>query len=155
MRRLSYQRMTVCASPDYVGRCGRPESIADLAGCDAVVYRRDDQVANWIFPRDDGSREEIAPRSRLWLDDLKAIKAAVVDGFGIGWLPCWLIHEDLAAGRLVQLVELKHRFEIPMHAIWAATPHLPTKVRLAIDMLAERLPILSRSHLASSADACA
>lgn len=143
-RRLAHQRMTLCASPDYLAEHGRPESIADLARYDAIIYGRIEATRKWLFPRPDGSLEEIVPKSRMRLDDLKSILMAVVDGFGIGWLPCWLVREHVRSGRLVQLVERHLRFEIPCYALWPRSPHLPLKVRVAIDALAERLPEVSR-----------
>jgi DNA-binding transcriptional LysR family regulator len=143
-RRLAHQRMTVCASPDYLAKHGRPENVADLVRYEAVVYGRGETARTWLFPRPDGSLEEILPTSRMHFDELKSILAAVMEGFGIGWLPCWLVHEHVRSGRLLQLIDKHLRYEIPCHALWPRSPHLPLKVRVAIDALADRLPGASR-----------
>jgi hypothetical protein len=44
------------------------------------------------------------------------------------------------AGKLVPLLLDGPRLIIETHALWPETPHLPMRVRLAIDALAAELP---------------
>jgi len=139
-RRVARQRMVVCAAPAYLDRHGRPERIEDLARHEAVVYRRSGRVRPWLFPRDGGPPEEIVPPSRLRLDDLDAIVDAVAAGAGLAWLPSWLVRDRVRAGALVPLWPDRPGFPYDVHALWLQTPHLPLKVRLAVDALAAALP---------------
>jgi DNA-binding transcriptional LysR family regulator len=97
-------------------------------------------VKSWAFPVEGGAPIEIAPPNRLRLDDLAAITDAVVDGFGLAWLPCWLIRDRVRAGKLVPLLLDSPRMIFETHALWPEAPHLPLRVRLAIDALAAALP---------------
>jgi DNA-binding transcriptional LysR family regulator len=139
-RRVARQRMTVCAAPSYLEAHGGPVQLADLADHDAVVYRRSGRVRPWVFPREGGPPAEIMPRHRLRLDDLEAIADAATLGMGLAWLPSWLVRERLKSGELVELLPEEGRLPYDVHALWLQTPHLPPKVRVAIDALAAELP---------------
>jgi DNA-binding transcriptional LysR family regulator len=139
-RRVARQRMIVCAAPSYLEARGSPAQLADLAEHDALIYRRSGRARPWLFPREDGAPAEIVPRHRLRLDDLEAIADAAVLGMGLAWLPSWLVRERLKAGELVELLPEEGRLPYDVHALWLQTPHLPPKVRVAIDALAMELP---------------
>ncbi|MBA4222131.1 MAG: LysR family transcriptional regulator [Methylobacterium sp.] len=141
-RRVARQRMIVCAAPSYLDARGTPTQLADLADHDALIYRRSGRVRPWLFPRQDGPPAEVLPRHRLRLDDLESIADAAGLGMGLAWLPSWLVRERLKAGELVELLPDEGRQPYDVHALWLQTPHLPPKVRVAIDTLAAELPRL-------------
>lgn len=140
-RRVARQGMVVCAAPSYLRIHGEPRRIEDLADHQAIVYRRLGQVVQpWLFVREGQSVQEITPTGRLRLDDLDAIADAAADGMGLAWLPYWLVRERIEAGALVALLPDQPRYLYDCHALWLQTPHLPLKVRLAVDALAAALP---------------
>lgn len=139
-RRVARQRMVVCASPAYLEQHGEPRGIDDLAGHEAVVYRRSGRARPWLFPRPGQAPAEVMPRHRLRFDGLDAIADAAAAGMGLAWLPSWLIRERLATGRLVTLLPGQAEFLYDCHVLWLQTPHLSPKVRLAVDALAAALP---------------
>lgn len=141
-RRVARQRMLVCAAPDYLETQGRPLDIDDLGRHRAILYGRSGRARPWLIPRDDGPPVEVTPPSRLRLDDMAAIADAAAAGLGLAWLPSWLVRERLAAGTLVAVLEAQPGFPYDCHALWLRTPHLPLRVRLAIDALAAALPRL-------------
>ncbi len=139
-RTVGLQRMTVCAAPAYLDTFGRPQSLDDLPAHRAVVYGRAGRIKAWQFPVDDRTLREATPPSRLRFDDLEAIADAAEAGYGLAWLPCWLIRDRVRTGALVPLLENTPRLVFRSHALWPATPHLPLRVRFAIDALAAALP---------------
>ncbi|KFK93509.1 MULTISPECIES: LysR family transcriptional regulator [unclassified Serratia (in: enterobacteria)] len=139
-RRLGDNRMTLCAAPDYLTRCGVPESVEALAKHDAVTYLRAGVIRSWLIPLADGTTREVMPKTRLLMDDLQAIADAAVAGFGIAWLPCWLIRESLLKGELRRVLSEVPGVDFNVHAVWQQTPYLPLKVRVAVDSLVSQLP---------------
>jgi DNA-binding transcriptional LysR family regulator len=139
-RRIARQRMVVCASPSYLERHGRPRQIEELSTHRAIIYRRSGRIRPWLFPRNDQHPMEVTPVNRLRLDDLDAIADAATTGMGLAWLPRWLIRDRIEAGTLVPLLPDQPEFLYDCHALWLQTPHLPLKVRLAVDSLAAALP---------------
>ena len=59
---------------------------------------------------------------------------------GLAWLPYWLIRERVQAGTLEVLLPGQPEFLYDCHALWLQTPHLPLRIRLAVDALAAALP---------------
>ncbi|TIX28613.1 LysR family transcriptional regulator [Mesorhizobium sp.] len=142
-RRVARQGMVVCAAPAYLERHGVPRRIEDLAGHQAIVYRRLGQaVQPWLFAREGQPVQEVTPSGRLRLDDLDAIADAAADDMGLAWLPWWLARDRIQAGALVALLPDEPRYLYDCYALWLKTPHLPLKVRLAVDALAAALPKL-------------
>jgi len=141
-RRVAQQRMVVCAAPAYLKRHGKPKRVEDLAAHEAIIYRRSARISPWRFPRQGAQPVEVAPAGRLRLDDLDAIADAAAAGMGLAWLPSWLIRDRIAAGTLVTLLPKAPSYLYDVTALWLQTPHLPLKVRLAIDALVAELPRL-------------
>ncbi len=139
-RTVGLQRMTVCAAPAYLEHHGQPMGLDDLGSHRAITYGRAGRIRAWQFPVDERTLREVTPPSRLRFDDLEAIADAAEAGYGLAWLPCWLIRERVRAGGLVPLLETVPRLVFRTHALWPETPHLPLRVRFALDALAAALP---------------
>jgi len=71
---------------------------------------------------------------------MDAIADAAAEGFGLAWLPLWLIRERLATGQLDTVLNERPAFLYDCHALWLETPRLPLKVRAAVDLLVADLP---------------
>jgi DNA-binding transcriptional LysR family regulator len=138
-RRIAQQRMTLCASPAYLRERGTPLTIAALRDHDAVIYARAGQPRPWLFPIADGTPIEVMPRSRFRFDALDAIADATIAGIGLAWLPCWLVAEPVRRGDLVRVLTDNPGLVFDVHALWPRSPHLPLRVRTAIDALAANL----------------
>ncbi len=139
-RRIGSHRMMICASPAYLERHGEPQTLDDLTQHEVFNYINAGVPHRWLIPDDDGKTREFVPESRLLMDELQAISDSAVSGFGIALLPCWLIEEDLQKGKLVRILRNYRENVYESHAVWLQTPHLPLKIRLAVDMLVSRLP---------------
>jgi DNA-binding transcriptional LysR family regulator len=139
-RRVASQRMIVCASPAYLSKHGPPAHLEDLAKHQAVVYGRSNRTPPWLFPRGEEPPLEIEPRVRLQIDDLDALADAAVAGFGMAWLPSWLVRQRLETGSLVAVFPGGPQFLYGVYALWLKTPYQLLRARAAIDALAASLP---------------
>ncbi|CAM7013696.1 LysR family transcriptional regulator [Enterobacter hormaechei] len=139
-RRLGVHRMVLCAAPDYLIKNSQPQSVDDLRQYTAINYTRAGRVLPWQLMDYDGTSRTFIPRSSLNMDDLQAICDAALAGHGIAWLPCWMVIKEIHQGNLVPLFKQAPDVRFDVHAVWQQTPHLPLRVRIAIDMLVKRLP---------------
>ena len=139
-RKLVVQRKRVCASPDYLALHGRPHTSAELAGHSILLYRRADRVNVWQLPDATGRIVDMPLTSRLQLDDLEAIADAATAGLGLAWLPEWLVRDRLRTGRLVSVLDDLPGATMQCHAVWPSAPHMPLRLRLAVDALVRQLP---------------
>ncbi|WP_207005333.1 LysR family transcriptional regulator [Trinickia mobilis] len=140
-RTIGIQRMTVCGAPSYLAQHGRPERLDDLPRHTGIVYGRAGHIRTWEFSAGERSTlVEATPPSRLCFDDVEAIADAAEAGHGLAWLQDWLIRDRIRSGKLIPLLENVPSVEFVTHALWPKTPHLPLRVRFAIDALAAALP---------------
>ncbi|MEP9225119.1 LysR family transcriptional regulator [Enterobacter hormaechei] len=139
-RRLGEHRMVLCAAPDYLLKNGQPQTVDDLRQYTAINYTRAGRVLSWQLMDYDGTSRTFIPRSSLNMDDLQAICDAALAGHGLAWLPCWMVIKEIQQGDLVPLLKQAPDVRFDVHAVWQQTPHLPLRVRIAIDMLVKRLP---------------
>ncbi|MGX4994146.1 LysR family transcriptional regulator [Enterobacter hormaechei] len=139
-RRLGEHRMVLCAAPDYLLKNGQPQTVDDLRQHTAINYTRAGRVLPWQLMDYDGTSRTFIPRSSLNMDDLQAICYAALAGHGLAWLPCWMVIKEIQQGDLVPLLKQAPDVRFDVHAVWQQTPHLPLRVRIAIDMLVKRLP---------------
>lgn len=148
-RRVGAQAMVVCAAPGWLDGHAQPRSSADIAGMEAIVYRRTGRVPPWRLPTADGAVEEVVPATcRLRLDDMAAIADAAVAGHGLAWLPRWLVSDDIDAGRLEIVLPDHPPYLYDVHLVWLKSPFMPRRLRLAIDELAARLSAVLRERSA-------
>lgn len=141
-RRLGMQRMSICASPEYLSRHGRPSNARELNGHAGIAYVSAGRAVPWRVHGDDGSVIEPQMNIRLGFDDLQAITDAAIAGAGIAWLPCWMMAPEMRSGRLEMIMNGDQVLGTEIHAVWPRMNHLPLKVRVAIDALVSEIPKL-------------
>jgi len=139
-RRLGLHRMVVCASPGYLQSAGSPSGPEDLPSHRCLVYARNGRFKHWQFHDAEGRLVDMDVSHRWRFDDLEAIAEAAAAGLGLAWLPCWLVREPVASGRLERVLTDLPGLVFDTHLIWPQAPHLPLRVRAAIDALAAELP---------------
>lgn len=133
-RMIGEQRLSLCASPAYVDRAGRPGSWQELSRHELIASARQGRVAPWRFR--DGEAEVVwNPTARLVLDGGALSLAAIRAGRGVGLAPSWLVAADIAAGRLVSVLASQIAGHRPVHLLWAETSVLSPRMRVTIDAI--------------------
>jgi DNA-binding transcriptional LysR family regulator len=123
-----------CASPDYLARHGTPMTPEDLAGHNCVVSRG--AVLNSSWPVQRGNEiGSVRVSGNFVANNGDAIRVATVAGLGITMAARWQMEDDLAAGRVVEVL---HDYVTSNRAIYAVLPRqgsLTPKVRAFVDFL--------------------
>lgn len=135
-RRLADNRRDLYASPGYLAERSPPKLVADLARHECL---RLTGVDRWPVSRS-GRRLAVPVAGRFTATSIEGLHAACVAGLGVGLFSSWVVHEDVAAGRLVRL-PLGDAAVDPL-AIWALHPphRIPSrKVSAFVDFLRRRL----------------
>lgn len=98
-------RTVVAGTPDYFRRHPAPQTPSDLAAHDCVGYRLATAggLLKWEFERD-GRVVNVRPPGALVINDAGLAEAAVRAGAGLGYLMEDQVADDLATGRLVQVL---------------------------------------------------
>lgn len=137
--RLHDTRYRVCASPDYIARHGRPARPAELSQRDCLRFALPGFRSHWLFRDDRGDIEKVAVDGSLTASGALALHALAVAGMGPALLANWLVDDDLAQGRLVDLFpDLRvaaTSFETAIWVLYPSRSFLPEKVRAMVDFL--------------------
>ena len=137
-RILARQQSVVVASPTYLAGRALPKQPEDLADHDCLSFSSDGRRQSWRFVIE-GAPVTISPRARLALDGGEALRDAALGDAGLAYLPTYLVEDDIAAGRLVALLEKHAAQPEPIAALYPSRRHLAPKVRRFIDLLLARL----------------
>jgi DNA-binding transcriptional LysR family regulator len=143
---LGSHRMTVCAAPEYLASKGAPKMLEDLQQGAAVTYVRTGWDPAWLFRGEDGEVISVTPRSLVSMNDLAAVTEAAVAGVGLAWIPSWLARPHLLSGALVEVLKEESSFTFDNYAVWPEVRHLPLRLQLALDVLADGLPSMLDSR---------
>ncbi len=137
-RKIGSSRMLVVAAPEYLARHGQPEKPAELANHICLGYTNAGSTQVWQFVVD-GQLESFHVRSRLNANNGEVLTEAAAQGLGITCQPDFVAETFLGSGRVVEILA---DFPVPELGIYAMLPsnrHVPHRVRVLMDTLAERL----------------
>ena len=136
-RELVQNRRILCASPDYLRRHGQPHRLADLARHRCIVTGAG-PVTEWRF-----SKQRRAGPVRITghvvCNDGEAAHAMALEGLGIVLKSIWDVADDLASGRLVQVLPKHAVSAAPVNAVYLRGHNRVPRVRAFIDFLRDRL----------------
>lgn len=136
-RVIAPDRRVLVAAPAYVDRHGEPKRPQDLAHHRCIVLG-DPPVTMWRFQRG-GTKVTVEVGWTMLANDGAAAHAACLGGAGIALKSIWDSHEDLAQGRLVELLPGWIAPSMPIRAVFAARGHQPARIRAFTDFLQEEL----------------
>ncbi|MBF4558258.1 LysR family transcriptional regulator [Pseudomonas sp. p50] len=137
MKVLANSTQCLVGSPAFVERLSTPASPADLSGLPSLHWGAAQREYQWELLGADGASAVIRHSPRMVTDDLLALRHAVLEGIGIAHLPTVVVREDIAAGRLVELVPGWAPKCGIVHAIFPSRRGLLPSVRALIDFLGE------------------
>jgi DNA-binding transcriptional LysR family regulator len=133
--RLADNRRLCVAAPEYLQRAGVPAAPAELTRHACLTLSTDaSQSRGWTF-RTGGELVQVRPNGPLDCNDGQVLHDWCLRGLGLAWRSTWEVEDDLASGRLREVLE---EFAAPPDGIYAVFPqrkHLPLRVRLWIDFI--------------------
>ena len=133
--RMADNRRLCVATPAYLKARGTPTHPGELAKYDCLTLSSEaSQTRGWAFVVD-AQLVHLRLAGPLDCSDGQVLHDWCMAGYGIAWRSTWEVEAEVAAGRLVAILE---GFSAPPNGIYAVFPqrkHLPLRVRLWIDFL--------------------
>ncbi len=129
--RLGEMQRVVVASPAYIEQFGVPPAPTSLVEHNCLSLR---QQRGWTL-RVEGEVRIVKVSGSFECNDGAVLHDWALAGKGLAWRSLWEVGADIAAGRLVTILD---DFAAPPVGIYAVVPqrrHLPLRVRLFIDLL--------------------
>lgn len=135
-RRLGGCRRVICASHEYLSAHGTPTLPEHLADHECIGYEHLQGAHGWKFVVD-GRTKIYRPQGRYNTNCGWMIRDLALAGLGIGFMPTFLVEEDLAVGRLVTVLDEYLDDDVNIYAVFPSRANLPMKVRSFVDFLME------------------
>jgi DNA-binding transcriptional LysR family regulator len=137
--RVGQVRRVVCASPQYIARNGVPATPRDLGSHSVVACTAVTPIPDrWSFHRP-GGVTSVAITPRLVVNTTAAAVDAALDSLGLTCILSYQAEPHAAAGRLQTVLVEYEPPPTPIHIVRPEGRHLPAKVRLFLDHVAEGL----------------
>jgi DNA-binding transcriptional LysR family regulator len=132
-RPLTEYRMMLCASPEYLKQAGTPKTPEDLAHHQCLDFAPLNRRVRWNL---NGTESEF-PASRFRSNQGQALRMAALRGYGILLQSEALLGEDVAAGRLVPVLEEYLPAPRPVSLVYPrdrlATPKMTTFIAFMLE----------------------
>ena len=136
-RKITPIRHTICASPDYLERCGSPILPQDLSSHKVLKYGHW-PLAGIALSDTKGKQHLVNVDDYFTANNGDAIIQIAVAGHGIVILPTFISWDALTKGDLVPILEDYSLPTMHAYAVYPSTSYLPGKVRSLIDFLTHR-----------------
>lgn len=117
-RKLATGRRSLVATPAYLARAGVPQTPAEVAGHEAVVYTHYN-ARNWTFRHAAGGEASVCVGGRLRVTAAEGLRAAVLAHIGLAVASDWMFTRELASGAVVRVLE---DWALPPIDLWAVFP---------------------------------
>lgn len=136
-RRVGNLVQTNLASPAYLARHGRPQSLDDLQHHLAVSFfsSQTGRDMEWEYVDADGVERTLPMRSQVSVSGTEAYIAACVAGLGLIQLPRQSIVPLLEAGDLEEVLPACRPAPMPINIVYSHNRHLSPRVRVFVDWL--------------------
>ncbi|MBA2920869.1 LysR family transcriptional regulator [Sphingomonas sp. MAH-20] len=134
-RPLGVLPLVLVASPTYLDRIGMPTSIGDVGQAEHIRYVLGSQA--YPISLADGASLEI--EGRFDTDSGQAMRIAALNGVGVAQLLRVAVSDDLAAGRLIEVLPQAALAPVPAQALHAFARFPPLRVRAFCDFVADVL----------------
>lgn len=136
--RITPSRRILCAAPSYIAKRGMPQSLADLAQHECLVFRdREQAFGVWRLHGPKGL-ETVKVNGRYGSNHSDVVRTWGIRGLGIFMLSVWDIARYIEDGSVIQILPAYQEFA----DVWATTSNRSAnsaKVKVAIEFLKEQL----------------
>jgi DNA-binding transcriptional LysR family regulator len=137
-RKLGSTHRILCASPDYLARRGVPAAPADLVRHHCVIAGPSTASAHWVLDGPHG-QETVTVSGRFAANEMRAVIAAAIAGFGIAQLPYRVAEASIGDGRLRRVLGDYTTPVGGLYAVYPSSRHLSPLVKAFIQLAAGRL----------------
>jgi DNA-binding transcriptional LysR family regulator len=133
--KLADNRRVVVASPGYLERHGTPTHPSQLQRHNCLTFGTyGNQARGWLFTIE-GQPEPIRVAGTMECNDGAVLHEWALQDNGLAWRSMWEVDGDLAAGRLVAVLDDFRAPDNAIHAVFPQRKHLALRVRMFVDHL--------------------
>lgn len=128
--------MVICGSPEYFEGKRKPTESSELKNFDCIMETHLFKPGEW---RISDSQTVRVTRGPLTSNSVRTSREAVLAGTGIAFLPRFTVADDLAAGRLIPVLDDQVTARLPLYLIFPKAHYQLAKVRTFVDFMASAI----------------
>ncbi|MEL6920902.1 MAG: LysR family transcriptional regulator [Pseudomonadota bacterium] len=136
-RRLAPFRLVMCATPKVIGEYGMPTKTDHLQKLPFVIDSNARRRNALTVHTEDGGQSTVTVNGRLTVNSPLAARTAALADMGFVVSPDFIVAEDLAEGRLVEVMPHALENDAGIYAVYPHRRYLPSKVRALVDFLSD------------------
>lgn len=133
-RGLAPYRLVLCASPKYINSSDLLRTPDDLKNHECLVFTHSVLRTQWSFKGADGI-SSVLITGRFWTNSGEALRVAAIAGQGLLLQPYELVADDLANGRLVQVLTEYEPVVGALHILYSRDRRMTPKLKSFIDFI--------------------
>lgn len=137
-RKLGETARTIVAAPSYLEQYGQPRHVADLKSHNLLGFSYVRSEPGWTLSED--SHSVVVPvAGRVQISDGEGVRRLAVAGAGLAMLADFTVRDDVAAGRLSQVLSHCNTGDTEVfYAVYIGEGGpLPARIRVVLDFLFE------------------
>ncbi|WP_029133866.1 LysR family transcriptional regulator [Sedimenticola selenatireducens] len=137
-KRLASTRIVLCATPQYLEKHGQPSDPGALGAHKVIGYSYWLGGDTWEL---EGPEGPVSVKIHPWMttNNGDTCRAVALAHQGIILQPTFLVGDDLAAGRLVEILPEYRSIELGIYAVYPTRKHVAPKVLALVNFLGEKL----------------
>ncbi len=134
---LCKSRLYIVASPAYLEKNGYPKTPQDILEHSTLGFSKVSHLNTWPIHV---NGEHLTVHPQIKSSNGETVRLLALQGLGITCLSNFMIHQDLENGNLIALFEDQiEQYYQHIHVVYYQQEHLPKRVRLFIEYLAQKL----------------
>ena len=142
--RLVTYSTVVCGSPDYFAQQGKPQHPDELEAHMCLNFRNRDtgRLYPWAFDVA-GEQRTYSVGGTVVLDNADAVVRSAIAGLGMSQMPIFLAKEAIAAGRLVEVLQLYRPPAMPIWICYLDRRFVSPRIRAFVEFMMARKEIFA------------
>lgn len=137
-RRLADVRFKLAAAPNYLAARGVPRRPEDLARHNCLTHPYGGWADRWPLATADGAPLPLTLQSNFKVNNGEALRRAALRGMGIILQPEFQVAEDLADGKLLQVLRDYPMPTLPLHIVYPRQKPVRAALRAFVDFVVAR-----------------
>ncbi|SDY01992.1 LysR family transcriptional regulator [Nitrosomonas sp. Nm33] len=142
-KKLSELPLRFYASPYYLGKYGRPDTLQALTKHESILFRHTHQqtiqASCLSHKKAPNNRTETQLHGKLSVDHYSVMKDAAVAGAGIALMPPFMCHAEVLAGQLLNILEQYVVETDQLFLVYPTRKHQSAAVKILLDFMTQRL----------------
>lgn len=139
-RAIGTYKQVIVGSPDYLERRGVPGTPGDLSKHTCIMYRSlaSGKLLQWHVSSN-GEPIDLPLSPSTITNALEPQLVFAQQGVGLACLPDFTVRDEIASGKLVQVLDRYLTGTTTFRVLWPSSRHLSPKVRVFVDFVTENL----------------